>query len=91
MILAKVVSKIWATRKAEKLNGLTFLLVEEITGEKNQKGSRMIVVDSIGAGIGDKVMVSIGSTAREVFGDNRLPTDAVVVGIIDADCPIDEE
>ena len=36
MILAKVISNVWATRKAEKLNGLKFLLVEELTGDESE-------------------------------------------------------
>ena len=89
MILAKVISNVWATRKAEKLNGLKFLLVEELTGDESRTGKRIIVADIIGAGIGDRVIISIGSSAREMFNDERIPADAVVVGIIDADCILD--
>lgn len=89
MILAKVISNVWATRKAEKLNGLKFLLVEELTGDESRTGKRIIAVDIIGAGIGDRVIISIGSSAREMFNDERIPADAVVVGIIDADCILD--
>ena len=39
MILAKVISNVWATRKAEKLNGLKFLLVEELTGDESRTGN----------------------------------------------------
>lgn len=86
MILAKVISNIWATRKAEKLNGLKFLLVEEITGNELKIGKRIVAADIIGAGIGDRVIISIGSSAREMFNNEKIPADAVVVGIIDADC-----
>ena len=89
MILAKVISNVWATRKAEKLNGLKFLLVEELTGDESRTGKRIIAADIIGAGIGDRVIISIGSSAREMFNDERIPADAVVVGIIDADCIFD--
>ena len=41
MILAKVISNVWATRKAEKLNGLKFLLVEELTGDESRTGKRI--------------------------------------------------
>lgn len=89
MILAKVISNVWATRKAEKLNGLKFLLVEELNGDESRVGKRIIAADIIGAGIGDRVIISIGSSAREMFSDERIPADAVVVGIIDADCILD--
>lgn len=46
----------------------------------------MIVVDTISAGIGDRVIVTTGSSARRMLGDDGIPVDAVVVGIIDEDC-----
>jgi ethanolamine utilization protein EutN len=90
MILAKVITNVWATRKSEQLNGLKFMLVEEIvknTSEDNG-AKQLIVADIIGAGIGDKVIVSTGSSAREMLGKS-IPVDAIIVGIIDADCILD--
>ncbi|MGH4124011.1 MAG: EutN/CcmL family microcompartment protein [Clostridium sp.] len=84
MITAKLIDSIWATRKAESLNGLKFMLAEVIGG--SSAGERLIVVDIIGAGIGDRVIVSTGSAARRMLGDDDIPVDAVVVGIIDDDC-----
>ena len=43
-------------------------------------------MDIISAGIGDRVIVSTGSAARRMLGDDNIPVDAVVVGIIDDDC-----
>ncbi|ARC86407.1 ethanolamine utilization EutN/carboxysome family protein [Clostridium argentinense CDC 2741] len=87
MIAARLVDNIWATRKAESLSGLKFMLAEEIGGIND--GRRFIVVDIIGAGIGDKVVVSTGSSARRMLGDDNIPVDAVVIGIIDHDCNFD--
>ena len=84
MIAARLIDNVWATRKAESLNGLKFMLAEEIGG-KNE-GKRLIVVDIISAGIGDRVIVCTGSSARMMLGDDNIPVDAVVVGIIDDDC-----
>lgn len=84
MITAKLIDNIWATRKAESLKGFKFMLAEEIGGRN--EGHRMVVVDIISAGIGDRVIVSTGSSARRMLGDDMLPVDAVVVGIIDEDC-----
>lgn len=84
MIAARLIDNVWATRKAESLNGLKFMLAEEIGG-KNE-GKRLIVVDIISAGIGDRVIVCTGSSARRMLGDDNIPVDAVVVGIIDDDC-----
>lgn len=84
MITARVIDNIWATRKAEKLNGYKLMLAEVIGG--TQAGQRLIVVDNIGAGIGEKVIITTGSSARRMLGDDEVPVDAVVVGIIDEDC-----
>ncbi|MDU5335347.1 EutN/CcmL family microcompartment protein [Enterococcus sp.] len=84
MIAAKLVDNVWATRKIDSLNGLKFMLAEPIGSE--QEAQRFIVVDTVGAGIGDRVIVSKGSAARKIFEEKEVPIDAVVIGIIDEDC-----
>lgn len=85
MLTARLVNHIWSTRKAESLNGLK-LMQAEIIGGGTEEGRRIIVVDNISAGIGDRVIISTGSSARKMLGDDQIPVDAVVVGIIDEDC-----
>ncbi len=84
MLTAKLIDNVWATRKAESLNGFKFMLAEVIGG--TDEGKRLIVIDNISAGIGDRVIVTTGSSARRMLGDDNIPVDAVVVGIIDEDC-----
>ena len=84
MITAKLIDNIWATRKAETLNGFKLMLAEVTGGTR--EGERMVVVDNISAGIGDRVIITTGSAARRMLGDDNIPVDAVVVGIIDEDC-----
>ena len=84
MIAAKLIDNVWATRKTDKLNGFKLMLAEIIGGSK--EGERLIVVDIIGAGIGDRVIITTGSSARRMLGDDDIPVDAVVVAIIDDDC-----
>lgn len=86
MLTAKLVDHIWATRKAESLNGLKFMMAEIIGGTR--AGESLVVVDNISAGIGDRVIVCTGSSARRMLGDDALPIDAVVIGIIDDDCKL---
>ena len=85
MITAKIIDNIWATRKADCLNGLKFMQAE-IIGGGIDTGKKIIVVDKISAGIGDRVVITTGSSARRMLGDDNIPVDAVVVGIIDEDC-----
>lgn len=84
MVTARMVGTIWATRKSEELNGYKLLLAELIGG--TQAGERLVVVDTVGAGIGDRVIVAQGSAARRMLGRDDVPVDAAVVGIIDEDC-----
>ena len=84
MLIATLIDSVWATRKAESLNGLKFMLAEVIGG--TSAGQRLIVVDIVSAGIGDRVIVCTGSSARRMLGDDNIPVDAVVIGIIDDDC-----
>ena len=84
MLTAKVIDHIWSTRKAESLSGLKFMLVEVIGGIDS--GQRLVVADIISSGIGDRVIVTTGSSARRMLGNDDIPVDAMIVGIIDEDC-----
>ena len=85
MLTARLIDNVWATRKAESLNGLKFMLAEVIGGGP-EEGKRLVVVDIISAGIGDRVIITLGSSARRMVGDDMIPVDAAIVGIIDEDC-----
>jgi len=86
MLTAKLIDNVWATRKTECLNGFKLMLVEVIGGK--DKGVRLVAVDTISAGIGDRVLVCTGSAARRMIGDDDIPVDAAIVGIIDEDCKL---
>ena len=81
MIAAKVIDSIWSTRKADCLVGIKFMIVEVIDGK--DAGQRLIAADLINAGIGENVIVSLGSSARQIFQPNTIPLDAAIIGIID--------
>lgn len=84
MLAAKLIDNVWATRKPNSLNGLKFMLAEVI--DSSDRGRRLIVIDNIGAGIGDRVIIATGSAARKMLGNDDIPVDAAVIGIIDEDC-----
>ncbi|EOH85294.1 EutN/CcmL family microcompartment protein [Enterococcus asini] len=84
MVTARLIDNIWATRKAEKLNGMKLMIAEIVGGSRD--GERMIVCDVIGAGIGDRVIITTGSAARRMLEDDAIPVDAAVIGIIDESC-----
>ena len=86
MIAAKVMDSIWSTRKADSLIGLKFMLVEVLGGI--DAGRLMIAADTIGAGVGERVLVCIGSSVRKMLGREDVPIDAAIIGIIDEDCKL---
>jgi ethanolamine utilization protein EutN len=43
----------------------------------------MVAVDSMGAGVGEMVLVTQGSSARLTPETKSLPVDTVIIGIID--------
>jgi ethanolamine utilization protein EutN len=85
MITAKVLDNIWSTRKSESLTGLKFMLTEVIGGGTDD-GRRLVAVDTLSAGIGDRVLLVLGTSARRMVGNDSIPVDAAIVGIIDDDC-----
>lgn len=86
MIAGKVIGNVWATRKDDRLAGIKLLIVMPINYiDEGIKYSPIIAADIIGAGIGDKVIVVTGSSARNSAGSNQIPIDASVVGIIDGE------
>lgn len=82
MIICKVVGHVWATKKEERLEGLKLMVVQEESGPAKKK--TYVAADAVGAGIGERVLVVSGSTARNVFGRDNVPADMAIVGIIDS-------
>ncbi|MGI6285047.1 EutN/CcmL family microcompartment protein [Neomoorella humiferrea] len=81
MLVAEVIGNVVSTRKNELLVGCKFLNVRLLVPIAGLP-SEIVAVDNIGAGLGEKVLVVVGSAARRAVGEN-LPVDAAVVGIID--------
>ena len=92
MILGKVIGTVWSTRKDEALVGSKFLIVRQLDLNYKPKDSTMIAVDSVGAGVGEIVIVAQGSSARQTVTTKNKPVDAVVMAIVDKlDISVDDE
>jgi len=87
MKIGYVMGNIWCTRKEENLTGLKLMQVRllEEQGADLDKGPVVVAVDMIGAGIGEKVLLVSGSSARKSDRLRDAPVDMVIVGIIDPD------
>lgn len=84
MFLGKVMGSVWATQKEAGMENLKLLIVQPIDWKNKEQGQAVIAADRIGAGVGEKVIVSRGNPARILFANKNTPIDAVIVGIVDS-------
>jgi ethanolamine utilization protein EutN len=87
MKIGYVMGNIWCTRKEESLTGLKLMQVRMLKElhDDSQTGPVVVAVDTIGAGIGEKVLMVSGSSARKHAHLSDAPIDMLIVGIIDPD------
>ncbi len=83
MILGRVIGTVWATRKDENLVGAKFLIVRQINLDYSDTKNFIIAVDSVGAGVGEVVLIATGSSARQTTFTKNKPIDAVIMAIVD--------
>lgn len=74
MKIGTVTGSVWATRKAQCLQGQTFLVVDT-------PGGTLVAADHVGAGTGDRVLLVTGTAATKF--SMEAPVDAAIVAIID--------
>ena len=80
MIICQVIGHVWATKKEESLEGLKLMVVQETDARRGA----FVAADVVGAGIGERVLVVSGSTARRAMGRDNTCADCAIVGIIDS-------
>ena len=90
MFVAKVTGSLVSTQKVESIVGHKLLVVEPYRLEAKERkrlvttGRTFIAVDTVGAGEGEYVLITQGSSARLTPETKDLPIDTVIVGIIDS-------
>ncbi len=84
MNIAKVIGRVWATRKLPDLEGLKFLILQpmEVTGSR-PRGDFLVAADSQQAGPGELVYYVTSKEASFPFDREFTALDAAVVGHID--------
>jgi ethanolamine utilization protein EutN len=89
MFVAKVTGSLVSTQKVQAMVGYKLLVVEPYRLEPEQRqrlmttGRTFIAVDTLGAGEGEFVLITQGSSARMTPETKNLPIDTVIVGIVD--------
>jgi microcompartment protein CcmK/EutM len=84
VILGRVVGTVVATRKDEKLVGAKLLVVRTVDPSGKDESGHMVAVDTVDAGIRDRVLVVTGSSARMAHGLKDTPVDAAIIGVVDS-------
>jgi ethanolamine utilization protein EutN len=86
MFLARVIGNVVATQKHKGFQGAKLLLLQPHVAQQRTlvpSGSTVVAIDSVGAGLGELVMFTQGSSARLAAPSKDTPVDAIVVGIVD--------
>ena len=83
MIICKVKGHVWATKKEDTLTGLKLMVVQELK-DGRAVGGDFVAADVVSAGVGDRVLVVNGSTARRALGRDEIAIDSTIVGVIDS-------
>ena len=84
MQIARVIGTLVATQKHRKLEGAKLLLVQPLTLDDKPRGTPVLTIDSVGAGVGEKVLIVIeGRAAGDALRRKAAPVDAAIIGIVD--------
>jgi len=90
MFVAKVTGSVVSTQKVDEMVGHKLMVVEPYRLDpKTRKslsttGRTFVAIDTIGAGEGEYVLITQGSSARLTTETKNLPIDAVIIGIVDS-------
>jgi ethanolamine utilization protein EutN len=82
--LARIVGRVVATHKDPGLVGRKLLVLRPLDAALEESGPPLVAVDAVGAGAAEIVIWVRGREASHAFLPDRVPTDASVVGIVDA-------
>jgi ethanolamine utilization protein EutN len=84
MFIARIDGSITSTIKHKSLQGFRLLIGQRLEADGKEVGEPIVMIDTLGAGIGTPVIVSSdGDLARKMANDNSTPSRMVVVGIVD--------
>jgi microcompartment protein CcmK/EutM len=84
MLLARVEGNVVATRKHSSFEGWRLLICQPIGMTGEPEGAPQIAIDSHGAGMHQRVVISSdGAAARKAAGDEKSPVRWLVVGVVD--------
>ena len=84
MLIARVIGTVVSTQKHRKFEGAKLMLVQPLNADDSPRGTALLAVDGVGAGVHEKVLIVLeGRAAGEALGRKAAPVDAAIVGIVD--------
>ncbi len=84
MLLARIEGNVVATRKHPSFEGWRLVICQPISSAGEPEGTPQIAIDSHGAGMHQRVVISSdGSAARTAVGDPKSPARWIVIGVVD--------
>lgn len=83
MIICKVIGSVVSTAKTPAMEGFKMLLVSKMDVDLKPTTEQIIAVDMVGAGPGELVLVTTGSSSRQTIDTENKPVDSLITGIID--------
>lgn len=84
MMLGRVIGNVVCTIKSATLVGHKLLLVQPIDRHGRDRGRAFVAIDAVGAGAGETIYWCRGREASFPFLPSETPTEATIVGIVDA-------
>jgi ethanolamine utilization protein EutN len=84
MQIARVIGTVVSTQKHRKFDGAKLMLVQPLNADDSPRGTALLAVDGVGAGVHEKVLIVLeGRAAGEALGRKAAPVDAAIIGIVD--------
>jgi microcompartment protein CcmK/EutM len=84
MQIAKVIGTVVSTQKNKKFEGAKLMLVQPLNIDDTPRGTALLAIDGVGAGVDEKDLVVLeGRAAGEALGKKAAPVDAAIIAIID--------
>jgi microcompartment protein CcmK/EutM len=84
MLIGKIVGTVVSTQKDEGMVGFKLLVVQNLDMQMNLTSNYIVAVDSVGAGMGEVVILVQGSSARLTSQTKNKPVDTAIICIVDS-------
>jgi ethanolamine utilization protein EutN len=84
VLIGRVIGEVVSTQKHPSHEARKALVVQPLNLDDSARGDAVVALDAVGAGLGDKVLVTTdGYAAFTAVGLSLAPVDMAVIGIVD--------